>query len=57
MVEDLAPRAYVHCCACSRNFPLADSAAPGDVVSCPFCFQLQRLREMTVLVSDPVERA
>jgi hypothetical protein len=51
------PVRAVHCCACSRLVTVPDLAGNGYELTCPFCATPQRLAELTVLVSEPLQKA
>jgi hypothetical protein len=47
----------LHCCTCSRIFKLPSGSGVGSIITCPFCNTTQKLRTMTVYVSDPLVEA
>lgn len=48
------PVRAVHCCACNRLITLRPEQGAGSELVCPFCHSRQKLRQMSVLVSDPL---
>jgi hypothetical protein len=57
MDQSEGPRTAVHCCTCNRLIAMPQHPQPGSQLTCPFCGQKQRLREMTVWVTDPLVEA